>query len=272
MSKFRLPPLKDATKFEEFICDLFNAIENTNSYTNTEFQIFGVKGQNQKGIDVFSYNSKTVIQCKVKNPFGNRADIIRKTLIADIDSDLEKSKELQFTFNRFIFASTFGDDSNIQEYLNRIQDEQNFNFTIHYWGWETLCNYVEEYEILLNKYFPEFKPKAKKNVPPELPEGAIGKDLSKFNYMNYLLKRYAEWKKFELDRKGEKFNYGAFNKSIMKKFKGESGLKYIPVVLFEELVSYLQGRIDKTVFGRNKKAQGDPNYSTFEKYTQGITE
>jgi len=271
MPKYQLPPLKDPTRFEEFICDLLNAIENTNSYINTEFQTFGVKGQNQKGIDVFSQNSKTVIQCKVKDVY-KRADAIRKSLFTDIDNDLEKSKELQFVFNRFIFASTFKDDSNIQEYLNKIKEEQNFNFSIHYWGWDTLCKYVEENEILLKKYFPEFKPKNKKPAPAELPEGAIGKDLLRLNYMNYLIKRYAEWKQIELERKGEKFNYGAFNKSIMKKYKGESGMKYIPLVFFVELTAYLQDRIDKTIFGRNRKAQGHRNYSTFEEHKQGITE
>ena len=53
MAKYQLPPLKDEKLFEEFICDLFNVIENTNTYYNTDFQTFGVKGQNQKGIDNF---------------------------------------------------------------------------------------------------------------------------------------------------------------------------------------------------------------------------
>jgi len=67
MAKYQLPPLKDEKLFEEFICDLFNIIENTNTYNDTDFQTFGVKGQNQKGIDVFSVQTKTVIQCKLKD-------------------------------------------------------------------------------------------------------------------------------------------------------------------------------------------------------------
>ena len=51
MALYQLPRLKNEKKFEEFICDLFNEIENTNSFQNTEYQNFGVKGQQQKGID-----------------------------------------------------------------------------------------------------------------------------------------------------------------------------------------------------------------------------
>ena len=67
MAKYQLPPLKDERLFEEFTCDLFNFVENTLSYENIDFQTFGVKGQNQKGIDVFSAKTKTVIQCKLKS-------------------------------------------------------------------------------------------------------------------------------------------------------------------------------------------------------------
>lgn len=67
MAKYQLPPLKDEKEFEEFVCDLFNIIENTNSYQNKDFQLFGVKGQNQKGIDIISSKAETLIQCKLKD-------------------------------------------------------------------------------------------------------------------------------------------------------------------------------------------------------------
>lgn len=95
-------------------------VENTTSYVNTDFQIFGVKGQNQKGIDVFSNKTKTVIQCKLKS-IGRKDETIRKNLIQDIDADLEKVKELKIEFDKFIFVSTFRDDTQIQEHLNQLQ-------------------------------------------------------------------------------------------------------------------------------------------------------
>ena len=84
MAKYQLPVLKDEKLFEELTCDLFNFVENTSSYESIDFQTFGVKGQNQKGIDIFSAKRKTVIQCKLKS-IGRKDETIRKNLIQDIN-------------------------------------------------------------------------------------------------------------------------------------------------------------------------------------------
>lgn len=267
MAKYQLPPLKDEKLFEEFICDLFNIIENTNTYNNTDFQIFGVKGQNQKGIDIFSAQTKTVIQCKLKD-VRKKDDVLRKNLIEDIINDLEKAKDLKIEFDRFILISTFRDDAKLQEFLNEIRNDQKLSFHLYYWGWDTISKYAEKSEMILKKYFPEFKPKT---IKPkiELPEGALGRDLSKKNYINYLIKRYGDWKQIELNRKNEKFNWASFNKHIMNEFKA-TGINFIDIRYFEKLVEYLQNRIDKTTFGRNRKSKNINNYSTFEEFINAV--
>jgi hypothetical protein len=267
MAKYQLPPLKDEKIFEEFICDLFNVIENTNTYNNTDFQTFGVKGQNQKGIDVFSAQTKTVIQCKLKD-VRKKDDVLRKNLIEDITIDIEKVKDLKIEFERYILVSTFRDDTKLQEFVNEIRNEQNLSFYLYYWGWDTISKHAEQSEIILKKYFPEFKPKT---IKPkiELPEGALGKDLSKKNYINYLIKRYGDWKQIELNRKNEKFNWASFNKHIMNEFKA-TGINFIEVRYFEKLVEYLHSRIDKTTFGRNRKSKNMKNYSAFEEFINGV--
>lgn len=155
MSEYQLAPLKDEKKFEEFICDLFNEIENTKSYSNTSFQTFGVKGQDQKGIDIISYETNTVIQCKLKD-VSKKDDAIRKSIKADIDSDLGKVKNLQFDFDRLIFISTFRDDTHLQEYTQKIKQERNLNFRLEYWGWDTIQRYLKGKKNLLEKYYPDF--------------------------------------------------------------------------------------------------------------------
>lgn len=129
MGKYQLPPLKDESKFEELICDLFNVIDKTDSYTK-DFQTFGVKGQSQKGIDVFSQKGKTVIQCKLKD-VRKKDDTIRKNLIADLDKDLPSALTLDFTFERFILASTFRDDAQIQEHITKMQQANSYPFHIY---------------------------------------------------------------------------------------------------------------------------------------------
>ncbi|WP_461640261.1 hypothetical protein [Labilibaculum euxinus] len=265
MAKYQLPPLKNETEFEEFVCDLFNSIEKTDSYTNLEFQTFGVKGQEQKGIDIFSSKAETVIQCKLKS-LRRKDSLLQKELLQDIEKDLLKVQHLDFCFKRFVFTSTFRDDAVIQEYIMSIKKD--FPFDISYLGWDTLSKYVEDNIEILKKYFPKLIPKKPK---PDFPDNALGKDLEKKNYISYLIKRYGEWKQLELSRKGEKFNWPSFNKHLMNKYRA-SGINYININYFENLVDYLQGRIDKTIFGKNNIRKGSRNYSSFDEHSNGIKE
>jgi hypothetical protein len=267
MAKYQLPPLKDEKLFEELTCDLFNFVENTSSYENIDFQTFGVKGQNQKGIDVFSTKTKTVIQCKLKS-LGRKDDTIRKNLIQDINNDLEKAKDLKIEFDKFIFTSTFRDDAQIQEYLNLIRKEQNLSFHLYYWGWDSITKHIEESDILLQKYFPKFIKKSKSVKPKlELPDGALGKDLTKKNYIDHLKKRYGDWKQIELDKKGEKFSWAAFTISLSKRYKA-AGINYIDISNFDDLSLYLQKRIDGTIMGKINKSKSIKNYSSFEDFSE----
>jgi hypothetical protein len=262
MAKYQLPPLKDEKLFEELVCDLFNFVEKTSSYENIDFQTFGVKGQNQKGIDVFSSKTKTVIQCKLKS-VGRKDDTIRKALIEDINTDLEKVKVLRIDFDKFIFVSTFRDDAVIQKYLIQIKKDQELPYHLYYWGWDTITKHIEQSDILLHKYFPMFVKKTKQvKLKVELPDGALGKDLSKKNYIDYLKKRYGDWKQIELNKKGEKFNWASFTISLSKRYKA-SGLNYIDIQNFDDLVSYLQQRIDGTIMGKVNKSKNIKNYSSF---------
>ena len=89
----------------------------------------------------------------------------------------------------------------------------------------------------------------------------------KKNYVSRLIKHYGDWKQFELNRTGEKFNWASFNKHLMNKYK-VVGINHIPLSRFDEVVGYLQDRIDKTIFGKNQKKKGRRNYSTFEEYLE----
>ncbi|HAF36262.1 MULTISPECIES: endonuclease [Sphingobacterium] len=273
MANYQLPPLKNEKKFEEFVCDLFNEIESTDSYENTEYQQFGVTGQSQKGIDIFSPKTGTVIQCKLKD-LRKQDTAIRKQLITDMEDDVRQSAGLKLNIKRFYLVSTYRDDAVIQEHAATLQKALDTPYIIYYWGWDTLSKYAEQHLSIIKKYFPKFVPKLPKQPKKpdvELPDGALGKDLFKYNYITRLSRRYGDWKQLQLDEedRGEKFNWASHNKSLMNRYKA-SGIKYIPVNQFEDLAVYLQGRIDKTKFGRYRKANGLKNYSTFEDFVKGV--
>ena len=275
MADYQLPRIKNEKKFEEFICDLFNEIERIEDSDQTQYQPFGVKGQQQKGIDIFSPKSKTVIQCKLKD-ISKNDDLIRKSLMTDIHTDLKKAFDLQFEIGRFIFVSTFRDDSTLQEFTINVMEEARLPFPLYYWGWDTISKYAEQHESILAKHFNKFRakpvkgPKKKKS---DLPDGALGNDLHKKNYIKYLNNRYADWKQiqFDNDGKGEKFNWASHYKGLMNKYHA-AGINHIPVQYFEDLVDYLKSRINKTQFGRNQKSKGKRNYSELAEHISGIND
>ena len=92
---------------------------------------------------------------------------------------------------------------------------------------------------------------------PKYPEGCVGFDVVKANYVSYLIERYNEYKSYEVGKLG--FNYAIFPSHLKKAFKiGKTRTIYnIPVSRFEDLVSY--------VHSRRNKACPDPN-------SQGSTE
>lgn len=192
---YQIPPIENESDFENLVCDLFNAIENTNS-----FQRFGVKGQSQKGIDIFPIRGdRTIIQCKKKDITQKDDEKIRKAIIKDFDDSLQSIKNIKFQFNRFILASTFKSDRVLQEYAAEKTDE--FEFTIEYWGWEVISKYLKENQNILEKYYPDFSTK------PALPKNSLIEYKSKESYKILVLSfnTYGESKLGEFEK--ALFNY-----------------------------------------------------------------
>lgn len=165
MSEYQLPPIGNEEKFQELICDIFNEIDNTNSY-----KVFGRKGHNQKGIDVFSSEKNTVIQCKKKDSLRKEI-VIKNELMNDFKSDIEKSKNLKVNFDRFYFTSTFKDHPDLDEYCESLIKENKTSYEIAYWGWDTIAKKIIDSQLLLKKYYPNF------NVEPFEKSNTIQKNV-----------------------------------------------------------------------------------------------
>lgn len=153
MIHYQLPILKDDRQFEEFICDLFNLIAQKESVISTDYQIFGVRGQKQMGIDILSSKTQTAIQCKLKDIRKNDGET-KQILMRDIERDLSLSKQLEITLDRFIFVSTFRDDTFLQQFVYNLKSKHNLSFDLCYWGWDTISRHASQHQVLLKKYFP----------------------------------------------------------------------------------------------------------------------
>jgi hypothetical protein len=98
------------------------------------------------------------------------------------------------------------------------------------------------------------------------PQGSIGADLMRRNYIRYLVERYNRFRQADssFGRAGTKFSYAFIFKRIEAEFKAPT--YFIPVERFEDLVEYLQARIDQTILGKRNHARGQRNYETFDEY------
>lgn len=101
-----------------------------------------------------------------------------------------------------------------------------------------------------------------KKVQLAPPSGTIASSAIHRNYAKYLIDRYHEFKKAHTGKK--KMNYSIIYSAIKREF----GAKWDHVQLsrFDLLAEYLQGRIDRTVLGKNNKANGKKSFSTFAEY------
>ena len=82
-------------------------------------------------------------------------------------------------------------------------------------------------------------------------------------YALHLIKRYNEFSKNNSRRK--RVHKYAF---IYSKIEQEFGLTwdYIPKQRFEDLINFLQMRINKTFIGKFNQSRGTKNYSSFEDF------
>ena len=84
MNIHQLPPINNEFNFEDAIVDLFNCMHKTETYKK-----FGRKGNNQKGIDIFSSQTGIAIQCKKKDLLRT-SNILKNELKKDLESDVAK--------------------------------------------------------------------------------------------------------------------------------------------------------------------------------------
>jgi hypothetical protein len=146
---YQLPPPNNKDIFNEMLCELFNEMDCSTSY-----QTFGVNGQKQKGIDIYSEEKGTVIQNKFKE-LRRKDETIREELLNDIQKESIDAAQLKFGFVRFILASTFKNDVELQEEAAMLSDNNIFH--VEYWGWNTIEKNLVKYPKLIKKYYPVFR-------------------------------------------------------------------------------------------------------------------
>lgn len=97
------------------------------------------------------------------------------------------------------------------------------------------------------------------------PPGTIGSDAIRHNYIDYLIRRYFEFRKADASYGSQRpFAFPEIHKSIEKRFRAKTF--FVLLSRFDEMAAYLHDRIDNTILGRNKRSKGTRSYKSFPEY------
>lgn len=121
-------------------------------------------------------------------------------------------------------------------------------------------NYGQVAQNITNKIIPP------KNGVVILP-GSIGSDVGHYNYIEYLIKRLADFRSAGTSY-GQKRRSVVHPGVIRNQIKNERGAlpKDLDLTLAEDLARELKAKVDDTALGRNNSAKGVPNYHSFEEH------
>lgn len=107
----------------------------------------------------------------------------------------------------------------------------------------------------------------KRKPEMEYPVGSIGADLVRRNYIRYLTERYFRYREADASfgqKAVRRFSYAVLFKNIESHFKAP--IYFVPTARFDELVDFLQKRIEASILGKKNRARGHRNYETFDEF------
>jgi len=96
------------------------------------------------------------------------------------------------------------------------------------------------------------------------PAGTVCDDPRKVAYLQYLAKRYNQFRAWDAKRKGEEFKGGFIHGKYAQKIK--YAIRTTPLDQFERGVEFLQTRILNTFIGRKMNARGQRAFSSFDEF------
>jgi len=105
----------------------------------------------------------------------------------------------------------------------------------------------------------------KRSPRMQYPVDSIGADIIKKGYIDYLIKRYYDYRQADASYGSFRpFSHAEIHTTIQRKFKAKTF--FIHVSRFAELCDYVKSRVDQTVQGKRNRSRDVPNYDSFEEY------
>ena len=113
----------------------------------------GRQGQNQHGVDVFSYVEKYAgycgIQCKGKDDYTNA-----QLTESEIDIEIKKALDFEPKLKLLVFATTANKDAKVERWIRKkdIENRAKGLFAIDIASWEDIVDQLERYRTTYNWY------------------------------------------------------------------------------------------------------------------------
>jgi hypothetical protein len=246
--------LNDEISFEEFICDLFNEI-----YQSHSFLMYQSKGSKQHGIDIFSTEHRTVIQCKKKD-LMRKDNHIQNELIEDFDKSIDQLKELPFSFHKFIFVSNTKRYSRVQNHI--VKKAQEFTFDSQFWSWKEIERHISRYETIRSKYFPHLAAPSKSPRPIKVlpPLNSIGADALLKQAIQTRFNKIGESREKRFGKKAYAVMYNNFKRDFQIGKAQWTIVWTWPVACADAVIKYLDDKYANTIAGRLENATKRSNY------------
>jgi tetratricopeptide (TPR) repeat protein len=141
-----LPP-SSWDEFEDICADLFSRVWN-----DTQVVRYGRTGQRQNGVDIYGKENgaDSGVQCK-----GKRIWPPTKLTIAEIDAEIEETKNFKPALKTYIIATTADNDVKVIDHVNAISAKhaERGLFRVTVFGWRELVRRFYDYPELLQKHF-----------------------------------------------------------------------------------------------------------------------
>lgn len=247
--------------------------------------LYGGVGQEQHGVDIYIRSNKA-------NYIGIQCKKVASLTYYQIEKEIQKAKNFKPALKHYYIATSANRNAGLQEKVNILNSQHNEegSFLVDILFWEDIIGLIMSDDKVFEQHYPQLSPgngrvdsytvyaannknsvignnitiktPKKLNVKKGPIQDTIGSNTYMKNYAKHLIDRYHEFKKADADAKNEKMKYSLIYDAI----KREIGFKWdeTPSGRFEDLCTYLQKRIDNTILGKNRKARGMKNYSSYE--------
>ncbi|MEJ1239588.1 hypothetical protein WBG78_15735 [Chryseolinea sp. T2] len=147
--KKQYAPPDNEDYFEDFVCELYNL-----QHPDAHFERFGKRGDKQKGIDIFSITRREAIQCKKKD-LSRKASEVKSELKAEFESDIRQAMTVSgVDVQLMIFASTFGNNTDLEESLQSIATALKAPFKVMYIGWTSISTKMQNFPLFIRRHYP----------------------------------------------------------------------------------------------------------------------